>query len=124
MTQIDPVVNFNWTTDEDIIPNVAREYVSIEWIGYLTVPVTGDYFFETLADDGVRLYVADQLIIDSLTDVTDDLPRRNYTLTALTLTQGEYYPIRVRYYQASGNAGIRLAWQRSGSGANFTTIDT
>jgi hypothetical protein len=68
--------------------------------------------------------VDDQLIIDSLTDVTDGFPRRNYTLTALTLTLGEYYPIRVRYYQASGNAGIRLAWQQSGSGANFTTIET
>jgi hypothetical protein len=124
LQQIDPVINFNWTTDEDIIPNVAREYVSIEWVGYLSAPSSGDYYFETVADDGVRLWVHDQLLVDSLADVTDDLPRRNSTLTPLALVAGQFVPIRVRYYQAAGAAGVRLSWLLSGSGGNFTTIES
>ena len=33
-------------------------------------------------------------------------------------------PIRVRYYQAAGAAGVRLSWLLSGSGGNFTTIES
>jgi hypothetical protein len=35
LRQIDPVINFSWGAAEDIIPKIAREYVSIEWEGYL-----------------------------------------------------------------------------------------
>jgi hypothetical protein len=123
LKKIDSVVNFNWTADEDIIPYVAREYVSIEWVGYLSPPTTGDYYFETLADDGVRLWVHDQLLIDSLADVTDGLPRRNSTLAPLALVAAQFVPIRVRYYQAAGAAGVRLSWLPPGAGS-FATIES
>jgi len=64
LKQIDPVVNFEWAANEYIIPNVAFEWVSIEWIGYIKPAATGDHYFKVEADDGVRVYVNDKLVID------------------------------------------------------------
>ena len=61
----------NWGLDEDIIPGVAREYVSIEWSGYLLPPETGDYLFFIEGDDGFRLYIGDEVQIDNLVDVDE-----------------------------------------------------
>jgi hypothetical protein len=45
LSQIDELVNFNWGNETEIIPGIAREYVSIEWNGYLMPDETGDHFF-------------------------------------------------------------------------------
>jgi hypothetical protein len=45
LTQIDEVINQNWGNETDIIPGIAREYVSIEWEGYLMPAETGDHYF-------------------------------------------------------------------------------
>ena len=43
MSRIDELVNFNWGNESDIIPGIAREYVSVEWEGYLSSSETGDH---------------------------------------------------------------------------------
>lgn len=50
----DPEVNFNWQSGE-LIPDVASNYVSIFWQGFLMAPDTQDYIFTIHANDGVRL---------------------------------------------------------------------
>ena len=41
---------------------------SVRWSGQVLAPVTGTYTFTTTSDDGVRLYVNGQLLIDNWTD--------------------------------------------------------
>jgi hypothetical protein len=77
LSKTDEVINFDWGVDQDIIPNVAREYVSVEWVGFLSPVETGGYGFKVEANDGVRLYVGNQVIIDSMTDVPNADVRRN-----------------------------------------------
>ena len=98
LTKIDEVINFDWGEDQDIIPNVAREYVSVEWTGYLQPVETGAHSFKVEANDGVRLYVGNQLIIDSMADVLDADVRRNTSLEAVALEAGLLAPVRVQYY--------------------------
>lgn len=45
MTRIDEKIDFNWGFGA-IIPNSAKDFVSIHWSGYLRVPYTEVYFFE------------------------------------------------------------------------------
>ena len=68
LTRVDPVVNFNWNGTVDIIPGIAKEYVSIEWTGYFMPRQTGAYSFKVEADDGVRLLVNGELIVDRMVD--------------------------------------------------------
>ncbi|MDB4978103.1 MAG: hypothetical protein JWM56_289 [Candidatus Peribacteria bacterium] len=67
----------------------------------------GDNTFTVTADDGVRLYVDDQLILDKWIDE----PATTYTATK-TLTQGEHR-IKVEYYERQGQALLKL--QTNGS---------
>ena len=45
MTRIDEKIDFDWGYGT-IIPNVAKDFISILWSGYLKVPYTEDYTFE------------------------------------------------------------------------------
>lgn len=56
LTQIDEEINFNWGTDM-LIDDIATNYVSITWEGFLTVPATDSYIFTLHANDGVRLTI-------------------------------------------------------------------
>jgi hypothetical protein len=103
LSRIDPEINFSWGTAEDIIPKIAREYVSIEWEGYLLPSLTGSYSFKVEADDGVQVIVNGQTLIDSMIDVASGATQSivgtpALTLTAATAPNQQLVPIRIRYY--------------------------
>jgi hypothetical protein len=56
-------------------------------------------------DDGARLWVNDQLLIDSWQDNSGDK-----TSTTIDLTSGQLYDIKVEYYEHSGSASVQLYW--------------
>lgn len=59
----DQFVDMDWGTDE-LITTYAGDYISIRWTGLLLPPVTEEYTFYISGDDGVRLYISDELKID------------------------------------------------------------
>ena len=101
----------NWGTG-DIIPNVAQDYVSIDWTGLLLPLYSEPYTFYVEANDGIRVYVNDALVIDYLIDSTSDTDTHLITsATPLTLTAGQLASIRVQYYDTVGVAMVALFWQ-------------
>jgi hypothetical protein len=70
-------------------------------------PVTGSYLFQTVSDDGVRLWVNGTQRINNWT---------NHALTvntssAVSLVAGQRYAIRLEYYEDGGGALIQLQWR-------------
>ena len=124
LTRVDAVVNFSWDEKDDIIPNVAREYVSIEWVGYLKPAQTGDHLFSVKADDGVRLYVHGELIIDHMVDVGVGETHSISGQAPVALETGKLVPIRVQYYQSIGPARIALYWTKPTGGAGAQFVET
>ena len=111
MTQIDATVNKNWGSG-DIIPNVAKDYVSIVWKGYLMPQYDEDYTFYVESNDGVRIYVNDQVVIDKLEDSTSDLDTHlEISADPLPLKAGKLVPITVQFYETTGVAMIALKWE-------------
>jgi hypothetical protein len=84
----------------------------VRWSGFVIAPVTGSYQFQTVSDDGVRLWLADALLVDNWTDhaLTADVS------PAVSLVAGQRYAIRLEYYEAGGGALIQLHWRVPGSG--------
>lgn len=110
LTQVDSEVNFHWTGD--LIPGVARDYVSITWEGYLAPVYSESYTFYVEANDGVRVIVNGQTVIDSLVDSATDLDTHLITSkTPLPLQAGALVPITVQYYQNTGIGTVALYWQ-------------
>jgi len=95
--QIDPQVNFNWGLN-DLIPNVASNYISIEWNGFLTVPSTDSYIFTIFSNDGVRLTINQTVIFDNLTIVVNEVAGLRLISKPINLIAGQFIPIQVEYF--------------------------
>jgi hypothetical protein len=67
MTRIDRAVNFDWGQNSPLT-GVAPGTFSVRWSGQVLPFVSGAYTFYTTADDGVRLWVNGQLLVDRWTD--------------------------------------------------------
>jgi len=65
VTRVDPTINFQWGTSA--ITSNGVDYVSARWTGKLKAPSTGTYTLYVYADDGARVWVDKQLIIDTWT---------------------------------------------------------
>lgn len=112
LTRTDATVDFNLGFSAPD-PAINSETFSIRWTGQLTPPTTGNYVFVTQSDDGVRLWLGNQLVIDNLTPhpLTEDRG------TAVALTGGQSYNLRLEYFELTANAVIRLMWIRPGQTA-------
>ncbi|MDO3383006.1 DUF6701 domain-containing protein [Gilvimarinus algae] len=112
-TRLDGPVDFNWASANPGVTGVNDNQFSVEWNGFIRATETGSYRFQTASDDGVRLYVDNQLVIQRWNDhgVTTD------TSAAINLTAGQVYPVRLQFYENGGLAEIRLRWQTPGSGS-------
>lgn len=106
----DATVNFDWgTTTPAGTALTSPDTFSVRWTGKVQAPVTGAYTFTTRSDDGVRLYVNNQLIINNFTDhsATDNNG-------IINLTAGQFYDIRMDYYDNGGQAVAKLDWSYPG----------
>ncbi|NJP11714.1 MAG: hypothetical protein HC866_21440 [Leptolyngbyaceae cyanobacterium RU_5_1] len=96
MTRTDPTINFAWQ-DQSPDPLVPVDNFSVRWTGRITPDYSEAYTFYTLSDDGVRLWVNDQQIVNNWTDT-------------ITLTAGQKYSIKLEYYEQEVSATIKLFW--------------
>jgi PA14 domain len=92
-------INFNWGTGSPGT-GIGVDRFSVRWTGQVQAPLTGSYQFQTLSDDGVRVSVNGQQIINNW---TDHGPTTN-TSAAITLVAGTKYNISVEFYENGGGA--------------------
>jgi hypothetical protein len=103
ITRTDPTINYNWTSYS---PNgIGPDRWSARWSGQIKPAYSETYTFYTTSDDGVRLWVDGELIIDNW---TDHAPTENSG--TITLTARQLYDIRMEYYENGGGAMARLWW--------------
>jgi hypothetical protein len=103
------VVDFNWGGAPDNSMNA--DIFSIRWTGQVQPRYSETYTFTTNTDDGVRLWVNGQQIIN---DWSDHAPTEN--AGTIVLNAGQKYDIRMDFYENVGGATAQLFWQ-SGSQA-------
>jgi hypothetical protein len=91
-------------------PAGSVDQYSVRWTGKLRVPRAGNYTFYTLSNDGVRLFIGGSPVIDNWTPHSNAEDKG-----AISLEANKPYDFRLEYFQAGGNAVMRLAWQPPGS---------
>jgi hypothetical protein len=109
LTRTDATIDFNWgfgTPD----PVINSETFSVRWTGQITVPVGGNYTFVTRSDDGIRLWLGNQLLIDNLTPHPETEDRS----AGVALSAGQSYNLRIEYFEHTVIAVARLMWIRPG----------
>jgi uncharacterized repeat protein (TIGR03806 family) len=104
LTRIDPEVNFSWGSGSPD-PRITADHFTVLWTGQVQPQFSETYTFTTTTDDGVRLWVNSQLLIDEWTD-QGPTPWS----AAIALTGGQRYDLRMAYYENGGGATAQLRW--------------
>ncbi len=113
LIQPETQIQADWNTVAPA-PGIGRTNFSVRWTGTLTAPVTGHYTLQLMADDGSRLVFNGKTLIDHWIEAAGSLQSVEVNLEA-----GHAYPLRVDYFQAAGEAYIRLNWTMPGQ-SRFT----
>ena len=105
VTRIDPLINFDWGNGSPA-PEIAPDTFAVRWTGQIEPQFSETYTFSTIADDGVRLWIDNQLVID---DWIVHAP--TMSLGAITLEAGRRYDIQLEYFENYWGATVALQWE-------------
>ena len=99
-----PQIDFNWS---GIAPeNLSFHNFSMCWQGTILPPKSGEYELGAITDEGIRVYIDDELVIDSWFW----MPTR-FVSSRYTFEQGREYRIRIEYFHGGEGAEIKLTWR-------------
>ncbi|MEM7127458.1 MAG: PA14 domain-containing protein [Chloroflexota bacterium] len=108
LIQNDQIISFEWGS-ESPSSEIPEDNFSARWSRSIYFEA-GSYTFQLEVDDGARLLIDGQLLIDSWQDGS----RRQ--LTAQTVLNQGQHQIILEYYERTGNALVHLSWEEK---ANF-----
>ncbi|HEY3715459.1 MAG TPA: glycoside hydrolase family 3 C-terminal domain-containing protein [Jatrophihabitantaceae bacterium] len=109
LTRSDAQIDFDWGQGAPAA-GLPVDHYSARWTGTLTAPTTGDYTLGLTSDDGSRLFVDGQLVIDNWRDQA-----ANTETAVVHLVAGEAHEIKVEYYESGGDASVSLGWTAPGA---------
>jgi hypothetical protein len=107
--------------------NLGPNGFAVRWTGTITATETGSYTFSAISDDGVRVWVNGELLIDNWTihGQTNNcspvagpgtaVPGPTGSCTSIYFAGGQAYSLKVEYYENNvGGSTIQLNWQATG----------
>jgi len=106
LERVDPAIDFDWVRNSPGDP-ISEDHFSAEWTGYVQPEFTEAYLFEGEADDGIRAWIGDRLVLDQW---EGGPPQEEGTGLPIRLEAGRRYPFRVEYHEVDVNASVRLYW--------------
>ena len=114
LTRNDSQINFNWGSGSPAT-RINSDNFSVRWNRSLNF-VAGRYRFTATSDDGVRMWVNGQLVVNGW---SDHIPQ---TFSGeIDLPNGNV-PLQVEYYEATGGAQVQVSWTQISSTTPPTTL--
>ena len=105
LTRVDLNLNFDWgSLSPD--PSIEPDTFSVRWTGFVLPSYSENYTFYTRTDDGVRVWVNNQLVINKWVNQ----PPTEVSSAPIALKAGQKYSIRVDYFENLGGAVSQLKW--------------
>lgn len=105
LMRIDETINFEWGDDSpDVL--IYDDNFTARWEGFLLPQFTDTYTFYTVSDDGVRVWIDGDLIINQWIPQGPTEWSGNYAVTA-----GELYPVRIEFFEDGGGAVMKFLWK-------------
>ncbi len=105
LTRSDAQVNFNWGSNAPAVGFGPTTY-SARWTGQVQPKFSETFTFLTQSDDGVRLWVNGQQVINNWTDHGSIQNSGSIKLNA-----NQKYDLKLEYYNNKGGAVIQLSWK-------------
>src|SRR5690606_27717925 len=83
---------------------------AVRWTGQIRIETPGLHRFFLASDDGSRLYINNQLVVDN-----GGLHGFQEASGTVTFEDAGFYDIRIEYFENVGAAGVQLSWDPPGS---------
>lgn len=132
------VVNNNALAGSNVVDTIVGfglqelaidEAYTLQWTGYFKAPATGTYNFYTISDDSSLFWMgfdakayaysrANALVDNGGAHGSEPMAPKH----SVSLTAGEYYPIRMQFGEAGGGESCQLWWSNS-AGQSLVTND-
>jgi hypothetical protein len=105
-TVVDPNIDFNDL--EPVLDSLTgqNDHNTVRWTGQIQPSYAETYTFSMVGDNGFRLWVDNQLVIDHWVDDWNN-PQ---TGTPITLQGGQKYDIKVEFFENNGGSNLHLSW--------------
>lgn len=103
-TRYDATIDYDWGEAAPFI-GMNSDRFSVRWIGTLTPQFTEHYTFHTVTDDGVRLYINTNIIIDAWKEEF-----MNLASIPMVLYAGQRYDFRMEVFDNTARAISKLYW--------------
>ncbi len=107
LTRIDKQIRFEWG-ESSPASGMPPDNFSVRWTGKIRVETDGDYEFFVQGDDGYRLYVNDQLVLNEWRDQAAKLAH-----VKVPLKGGKLADVKLEYYESLGNAEVLFGWKKT-----------
>jgi peptidoglycan-binding protein ArfA len=104
-SRIDPSLDFYWNFRSPA-NGVNPHDFSIRWTGQLTAPETGEYIIGATVDDGIRLWINNETVLDAWAEHD-----KVYFSNTIYLKAGNTYNLRIDFFNATREGMIQLKWQ-------------
>lgn len=100
-----------------LAPRTQEDFFNFEFEGYLYINTGGDYRFRTTSDDGSRLTLNNEVIVNN------DGTHGNVTVTSAVQTLGSGpQQINVRYFENTGGQSLTVQYRGPDTGETWVTI--
>ena len=107
--RIEPAVDQRWPGPPlDELPEGIQdaEMFSAKWAGSITFPESGEYEIGAEGDDGVRVWIDGELLVDDW-----GVHAMRWRGKRMTFEKGQKADFKIDYYQGHGDRGLRLGWK-------------
>lgn len=99
----------------DIGVATSSNNFAIIWEGFIKIPVSGNYTFETYSDEGSKLYIGTYDPSATALVNNDGLHSAQYREGTINLAAGTY-PITITYFERSNSQDMRVYWKNTAHG--------
>lgn len=104
-----------------IAPRLRDVQFGFLWEGFINIPVTGTYNFETNSDDGSKLYIGTYSNSAIALVNNDGLHGTQFRGGTITLNAG-IYPIAMTFFQQGGGELMQVYWTCAAAGITTRTL--
>lgn len=101
-----PQVNMNWGSNSLVPADPTNQYTDnmiVNYNGYVTIPLAGNYKFGGTSDNGLRIRLGGNQVVNHTNGTSFS--------SNIYFDKGQIVPIQVDYYETTGSASVNLQWQ-------------
>jgi len=104
-TRCDTQIQFQWTLFSPDPTKLSYDFYSVRWTGKIKAPESGKFKIGIDGNDGYRLYINGNLVIDHWVKCS-----KQTILVDYNFEKNKEYDIRIEFYEPVGNAWFNLVW--------------